>query len=140
MTGKPGGKKGKPRRGVLADTLHKLIEERHPGGLDISLAAISIYGSDTKNHRERIYRLAGALRKNNIMVYSFGGRYYLCNQDAIRLCEVAVQKQVLAASILQNAFLLKNKALEVGLPAAQQDRLEKSFNELGKLVSKLFVG
>lgn len=128
----------KVRRGVLADTLHKMIEERHPQGLPLSTAAINLYGSDTRNHRERIYRLAGALRKNNVMVYSFGGRYHLCNDDGIRLTEVAVQKQVLAGSILQNAFLLREKAIEAGLPDEQRQRLDKAFGELKRVVANLF--
>ncbi|MBE3588142.1 MAG: hypothetical protein IMW93_06240 [Thermoanaerobacteraceae bacterium] len=128
----------KRRGGVLADALHKLIEERHPNGLPVGQAAADLYGSDTKNHRERVYRLAGALRKNNILVYSFGGRYYLCNEDGLRLSEVAVQRQVLAASMLQNAFLLTERALEIGLPKEQRNRLEQSFNELKNQVLRMF--
>jgi len=128
----------KVRRGVLADTLHKLIDERHPQGLPLSTATIVLYGTDTKTHRERIYRLAGALRKNNIMVYSFGGRYHLCNNDGIRLTEVAVQKQILAGSILQNAFLLREKAIEAGLPDEQKQRLDKAFGDLKQVVTNLF--
>lgn len=128
----------KAKRGVLADTLHKLIEERHPQGLPLGTAATVLYGSDTKTHRERIYRLAGALRKNNIMVYSFGGRYHLCNDDGIRLAEVAVQKQILAGSNLQNAFLLREKAIEAGLPDEQRKRLDRAFGELKRVVANLF--
>jgi len=128
----------KAKRGVLADALHKLIEERHPQGLPLGKAAAVLYGSDTKTHRERIYRLAGALRKNNIMVYSFGGRYHLCNDDGIRLTEVAVQKQILAGSMLQNAFLLREKAIEAGLPEEQRKRLDKAFGELRRMVASLF--
>jgi hypothetical protein len=128
----------KAKRGVLADTLHKLIEERHPHGMPLGTAATVLYGSDIKIHRERIYRLAGALRKNNIMVYSFGGRYHLCNDDGIRLTEVAVQKQILAGSILQNAFLLREKAIEAGLPDEQRKRLDKAFGELKRVVANLF--
>lgn len=129
----------KHRGGVLADALHRLIEERHPNGLPVGHAAADLYGSDTKNHRERVYRLAGALRKNNILVYSFGGRYYLCNEDGLRLSEIAVQRQLLAASMLQNAFLLTARAMEIGLPKEQRNRLEESFNELKKQVIKLFA-
>jgi len=130
--------KRKPRKkGVLADALHKLITDRHPHGLPLGTAAAIMYGADTKNHRERIYRLAGALRKNNIMVFCFGGRYHLCNKDGIRLLEVALKKQILAGSALQNAVLLRQKAIEAGLPTEQQQRLENSYMELKRLAGNL---
>lgn len=129
-------KRGK-KRGVLADALHKLIIERHPHGLPLGTAAARLYGTDTKTHRERIYRLAGALRKYNIMIYCFGGRYYLCNDDGIRLAEVAVHKQLLAGSALQNALLLRQKAIEAGLPAEQHQRLEDGYKELKRIVGSL---
>lgn len=53
-------------RGVLADALQRLILKYHPHGLPLGTAATTLYGSDTRTHRERIYSLAGALRKNNI--------------------------------------------------------------------------
>lgn len=131
-------KKKTRMRGVLADALHSLILESHPHGLPLGTAATTLYSSDTRTHRERIYSLAGALRKNNIMVYSFGGRYHFCNDDGIRLTEVAVQKQILAGSILQNAFLLREKAIEAGLPDEHRQRLDKAFVELKRVVAGLF--
>lgn len=130
-------RKSRKKGGVLADALHKLITDRHPHGLPLGTAAATMYGTDTKNHRERIYRLAGALRKNNIMVFCFGGRYHLCNHDGIRLLEVALKKQILAGSALQNALILRQKAIEAGLPAEQQQRLEDGYKELKRLAGNL---
>ena len=129
--------KQKRKRGVLADALHKLIVDRHPHGLPLGTAAATLYSTDTKNHRERIYRLAGALRKNNIMVFCFGGRYHLCNEDGIRLLEIALKKQILAGSALQNASILRQKAIEAGLPAEQQQRLENGYKALKRLAGNL---
>jgi len=126
----------KRRGGVLADALHRLIEKRHPDGLPVGHAAADLYGSDTKNHRERVYRLAAALRKNNVLVYSFGGRYHLCNKDGLRLTEVAVQRHILAISMLQNAFLLTEKAFEIG-PPEQKSRLEQSLKDLKQQIKRM---
>ena len=64
------------------------------------------------------------------MVFCFGGRYHLCNEDGIRLLEIALKKQILAGSALQNASILREKAIEAGLPAEQQQRLENGYKHL----------
>lgn len=119
------------------------IRNHHPEGLEVGQAAILMYGSNSKENRERIYSLTGSLRKKGYNVYSIGGRYYHCDMDDRRMLEISmqkqVQKQVQAASIMQNAFLLKNKAEEMGIPEAQQFKLEKSFNELRKLTMKIIT-
>ena len=117
----------------------RLIEERHPDGLPVSEATALLYGADSVANRQKVYRLARTLRQNNVMAFSFGGIYFLCDKDAAKLAEVAARRRAMAGSTLEAAFSMREKAKQAGLSGDQRRELEKQFAELKKQLLDLLT-
>lgn len=64
-----------------AELFLKLLVKHHPAGVSTAFAAKKLYGSASDRNKQKIYRLAKALRDMNYVVYGNNGIYKLASDN-----------------------------------------------------------